>query len=45
MTHGVSGIDWKHNKHSLPKHVYDVYMRYGRMDFHSVSLPRLDQSA
>ena len=26
MTHGVSGIDWKHYKH--PEHVYDVYLKY-----------------
>ena len=30
MTHGVSGIDWKHYKHPLPEHVYDVYMQYWR---------------
>ncbi|MGZ4905948.1 MAG: hypothetical protein ACXV5H_11130 [Halobacteriota archaeon] len=28
MTHGVSGIDWKHYKHPLPEHVHDVYMRH-----------------
>jgi hypothetical protein len=28
MTHGVSGIDWKHYKHPLPENVYDVYMRF-----------------
>jgi hypothetical protein len=28
LTHGVSGIDWKHYKHPLPEHVYDVYMQY-----------------
>ena len=28
MTHGVIGIDWKHYKHPLPEHVYDVYMKY-----------------
>ncbi len=28
MTHGVSGIDWKHYKHPLPEHVYDVYTQY-----------------
>ena len=28
MTHGVSGIDWKHYQHPLPEHVYDVYMKY-----------------
>ena len=28
MTHGVSGIDWKHYKHPLPEHVYDLYMKY-----------------
>jgi hypothetical protein len=27
MTHGVSGIDWKHYKHPLPEHVYDAYMQ------------------
>jgi hypothetical protein len=30
MTHGVSGIDWKHYKHPLPEHVYDSYMQYWR---------------
>ncbi|MGZ4847676.1 MAG: hypothetical protein ACXV3E_07835, partial [Halobacteriota archaeon] len=30
MTHGVSGIDWKHYKHPLPEHVYHIYMRYWR---------------
>ena len=28
MTHGVSGIDWKHYKHPLPENVYDAYMKY-----------------
>jgi hypothetical protein len=28
LTDGVSGIDWKHYKHPLPEHVYDVYMKY-----------------
>jgi len=28
MTHGVSGVDWKHYKHPLPENVYDVYMKY-----------------
>ena len=28
MTHGVSGVDWKHYKHPLPENVYDVYMQY-----------------
>jgi hypothetical protein len=28
MTHGVSGIDWKHYKHPLPENVYDVYIQY-----------------
>ncbi|MGZ4953306.1 MAG: hypothetical protein ACXVJJ_08240, partial [Halobacteriota archaeon] len=27
MTHGLSGIDWKHYKHPLPQNVYDVYMK------------------
>ncbi len=30
MTHGVSGVDWKHYKHPLPEHVYDVYMLHWR---------------
>jgi len=30
LTHGVSGVDWKHYKHPLPEHMYDVYMRYWR---------------
>jgi len=28
LTHGVSGIDWKHYKHPLPEQVYDVNMQY-----------------
>jgi hypothetical protein len=28
LTHGVSGIDWKHYKHPLPENVYDVYKQY-----------------
>jgi integrase len=28
MTHGVSGVDWKHYKHPLPENVYEVYMKY-----------------
>jgi len=27
MTHGVSGIDWKHYKHHY-LHIYDVYLKY-----------------
>jgi hypothetical protein len=27
-THGVSGVDWKHYKHPLPEHVYDVHIKY-----------------
>jgi hypothetical protein len=27
MTHGVSGIDWRHYKHPLPENAYDVYMQ------------------
>jgi hypothetical protein len=27
LTHGVSGVDWKHYKHPLPETVYDVYMK------------------
>ena len=30
LTHGVSGIDWKHYKHPLPEHVYDNYMKTWR---------------
>ena len=30
MTHAVSGIDWKHYKHPLPEHVYDIYMKCWR---------------
>jgi len=34
MTHGVSGVDWKHYKHPLPENVYDAYMQYwGRIVF------------
>jgi integrase len=33
ITHGVSGIDWKHYKHPLPENVYDVYMKaWGDVD-------------
>jgi integrase len=28
LTHGVSGVDWKHYKHPLPENVYDVYIQY-----------------
>jgi len=28
LTHGVSGVDWRHYKHPLPESVYDVYMKY-----------------
>jgi integrase len=28
MTHGVSGVEWKHYRHPLPDSVYDVYMKY-----------------
>jgi hypothetical protein len=28
MTHGVSGIDWKHYKHPLPENVYDAYIQF-----------------
>jgi hypothetical protein len=30
LTHGVSGVDWKHYKHPLPEIVYDVYMKSWR---------------
>ncbi len=28
LTHGVSGIDWKHYKHPLPEHIYEVFITY-----------------
>jgi hypothetical protein len=28
MTHGVSGVVWKHYRHPLPENVYDAYMKY-----------------
>jgi hypothetical protein len=28
LTHGVSGIEWRHYRHPLPDSVYDVYMKY-----------------
>jgi hypothetical protein len=28
LTHGVSGIEWSHYRHSLPENVYDIYMKY-----------------
>ncbi len=34
MTHGVSGIDWKHYKRLLPENVHDVYMKFRCMWFH-----------
>ncbi len=27
LTHGVSGVEWKHYRRPLPEHVYDVYMK------------------
>jgi hypothetical protein len=39
MTHGVSGIDWKHYKHPLPEHVYEAYMQY----WSDVQLVDIDQ--
>jgi len=34
MTHGVSGIDWKHYKRPLPENVYDVYIKnWGSISF------------
>jgi len=27
MTHGVSGVDWKHYKHPLPENVFNVDMK------------------
>jgi hypothetical protein len=33
MTHGVSGVDWKHYKHPLPENVFDVYVKaWGDVD-------------
>jgi len=29
MTHGVTGIDWKHYKHPLPENVFDVVCGFG----------------
>jgi len=38
MTHGVSGIDWKHYKHPLPEHVYNVYIKcWAEVSFKSLS--------
>ena len=28
LTHGVSGVEWAHYKHSLPEFVYEIYMKY-----------------
>jgi hypothetical protein len=30
LTHGVSEVDWRFYKHSLPENVYDVYVLYWR---------------
>jgi hypothetical protein len=30
LTHGVSGVDWKHYKHPFPENVYSTFMRYWR---------------
>ncbi|MCJ7639661.1 MAG: hypothetical protein MUO70_07290, partial [Euryarchaeota archaeon] len=27
MTHGISGVDWKHYKHPLPENVFNVDMK------------------
>ena len=27
MTHGVSSVEWKHYRHPLPEHVYDIYIK------------------
>jgi len=48
MTHGVSGIDWKHYKHPLPENVYNAYMEFWReLDFkcYSKNLGRSDLDA
>ena len=29
LTHGISGVDWTHYKHSMPEHAYDAYVQYG----------------
>jgi hypothetical protein len=28
LTHAVRGVEWKHNRHTLPEHVHEVYMEY-----------------
>ncbi|MGB9371198.1 MAG: hypothetical protein WCB79_04620 [Halobacteriota archaeon] len=28
LTHGTSGVEWRHYRHQLPDSVYDVYMKY-----------------
>jgi hypothetical protein len=28
LSHGLSGIEWKHYRHPLPDAVYDTYMKY-----------------
>jgi len=28
LSHGVSGVEWKHYRRPLPEYVYDIYMRY-----------------
>jgi hypothetical protein len=39
MTHGVNGVDWKHNKHLLLENVYDVDMQYwGNVAFNGSEL-------
>jgi hypothetical protein len=36
LTHGVSGVDWKHYKRPLPENVYDMYMKsWARVDLQS----------
>jgi hypothetical protein len=28
MTHRISGVDWKHDKHPLQENFFGVYMQY-----------------
>jgi len=28
LSHGLSGIEWKHYRHPLPDSVFDIYMKY-----------------
>lgn len=41
LTHGASGIDWKHYKHPMPEHVYDNYMKYWSDTHIGIQTPRI----